>query len=341
MYIIATVGPNIMDKKVLKDIFYNGTNSLRFNFSHGNNDEFLEYINLAKSIKKDVVIMLDLCGSKIRISNELCCVYKVYDEEKVYFCGEDKYREIKQKFKSGKKIVPLNIDNKILLENDYKNISIKDNTMVFNILNKEDGFLKANTIIGGVIRSGKGCNIKGFDRTTIKLNEKDKGDIKFGIKNHVDIICQSFVENKNCINEIKEYIKSNNNDKDYNPKIWAKIETLDGIKNIEEILQVVDGIVIGRGDLVAETSIKDIPIYEKLVLEKMKNHSDKKIIIATHVLDNMKMGKMPAVSEVESIYNFINNGIDGFLLAGETSIGRAPIKTVKFLKELLEKYEGK
>lgn len=341
MYIIATVGPNIMDKKILKDVFCNGANSLRFNFSHGSNKEFLEYIDLAKDIKKDVVIIVDLSGSKIRVSNELCCVYKIYDKEKVYFCGEDKYKEIKQKFKNGKKIVPLNIDNKILLENNYKNISIKDNTMIFDVIKKEEGFLKANTIVGGVIRRGKGCNIKGFDRKSVKLNEKDKEDIKFGIENKADIICQSFVENKECIKELKEYIKLNNKYKDYRPKIWAKIETLDGIKNIDEILKEVDGIVIGRGDLVAETSLKEIPIYEKHILEKMKNNKEKNIIIATHILDTMKMGKMPAVSEVESIYNFIKYGIDGFILAGETSIGRAPIKTVKFLKELLETYEGK
>ncbi|NFO03476.1 pyruvate kinase [Clostridium botulinum] len=339
MYIIATVGPNIMDKKVLKDIFSSGANSLRFNFSHGSSKEFLEYIKMAKAIKEDVVIILDLCGSKIRVSNKLFGVYKIYDEEKVYFCGEDKYKKVNEKLKNNKKLIPLNISNNILMENNYKEISIKDNTMIFNILGKEEGFLKADAVRGGVIRAGKGCNIKGFDRSKIKLNLKDKEDIKFGIEHNVDIICQSFVESDDCINEIIEFIDLNKKE-DYNPKIWAKIETLEGIKSIDKIASKVDGIMVGRGDLIAETSIEDTPIYEEFIIKRVKEHTDKEIIIATHILDNMKSGKMPCISEVESIYNFIKNGVDGFLLAGETSIGRAPIKTVKFLKDLVEKYDG-
>ncbi|WP_252231718.1 pyruvate kinase [Clostridium sp. ZBS15] len=339
MHIIATVGPNIMDKKVLKDIFYSGANSLRFNFSHGSSNEFLEYIEMAKAIKEDVVIILDLCGSKIRVSNKLCGVYRIYDEEKVYFCGEDKYKKVNQKLKNNDKIVPLNINNNILMENKYDEISIKDNTMIFNILGEEEGFLKAITVRGGVVRAGKGCNIKGFDRSKIKLNLKDKEDIKFGIEHKVDIICQSFVENDDCIDEIIEFVNLNKKEK-YNPKIWAKIETLEGIKNIDKIIAKVDGIMIGRGDLIAETSIEDTPIYEEFIIKRVKEYTNKEIIIATHILDNMKSGKMPCVSEVESIYNFIKNGVDGFLLAGETSIGRAPIKTVKFLKDLVEKYHG-
>ncbi|AOR24185.1 pyruvate kinase [Clostridium taeniosporum] len=338
MYIIATVGPNIMDKRVLKDIFYSGANSLRFNFSHGNSNEFLEYIKMAKSVKEDVVIILDLCGNKIRVSNKLRGVYKVYDEEKVYFCGEDRYKKVNQKLKNNNKIIPLNIENTILLENNYKNISIKDNTMMFNILEKEDDFLKAITIRGGIIRAGKGCNIRGFDRSKMRLSSKDREDIKFGINNKVDIICQSFVDNVGCIDEVLEFINLTK-EENYSPKIWAKIETIEGIKNIDEILTKVDGIVIGRGDLIAETSIEDTPIHEEFIIKKVKKYYNKEIVIATHVLDSMKRGKMPSVSEVESIYNFIKQGVNGFLLAGETSVGRAPIKTVKFLKDLIKKYE--
>ncbi len=294
---------------------------------------------MAKAIKEDVVIILDLCGSKIRVSNKLFGICRIYNEEKVYFCGEDKYKQVNQKLKNNNKIVPLNISNNVLMENNYDEISIKDNTMIFNILGKEEGFLKADTVRGGVIRAGKGCNIKGFDRSKIKLNLKDKEDIKFGIEHKVDIICQSFVESDECINEIIEFIDLNKKE-DYNPKIWAKIETLEGIKNIDKIVSKVGGIMVGRGDLIAETSIEDTPIYEEFIIKRVKEYTDKEIIIATHILDNMKSGKMPCISEVESIYNFIKNGVDGFLLAGETSIGRAPIKTVKFLKDLIEKYEG-
>lgn len=338
MYIIATIGPNIKDKKVLKEILFSGVNTLRFNFSHGNCTEFLEDLKTARSIKKDVSILLDLSGSKIRVSNSLMSVYKIYDSEEVYFCGEDKYKYIKHKVSRTNKIIPLNIENKILMENNYKQISIKDNTMIFDILKKEDNLIKAKTLTGGIIRGGKGCNIKSLNRKYMILSEKDKSDIKFGIQNKVDIICQSFVESPKDIDEITEFINIYK-EENYKPKIWAKIETQKGVDNIEDISSKVDGIVIGRGDLIPETSIEDTPIYEEIIIKYLTQYKEKDIIIATHVLNNMKNGRMPTICEVESIYNFINKGVTGFLLAGETSIGRAPIKTVKFLNKLVEKYD--
>ncbi|SFD37352.1 pyruvate kinase [Clostridium uliginosum] len=337
MYIIATVGPNIKEKKVLKEIVYNGANALRLNFSHGSNSEFLEYLKMAREIKKDIVIILDLSGNKIRVSNSLMSIYKIYDGEEVYFCGEDKYEEIKNKIHKNSKIIPLNIKNKVLKENEYNQISIKDNTMLFNVFKRENDLIKASTVTGGVIRGGKGCNIKGLDREYMNLSKKDKDDIEFGIRNKVDIICQSFVETEKDIEEVIKVIDTCNVE-NYKPKIWAKIETLKGVNNIKNIASKVDGIVIARGDLIPETSIEDTPIYENKIIKDLVKSNNKEIIIATHVLNSMKSGKIASISEVESIYHFIKNGVTGFLLAGETSIGRAPIKTVKFLNELIEKY---
>lgn len=338
MYIIGTVGPNVKDRSILKGIMDHGVNSLRFNFAHGSQKEFLEFLQAAKEINSDINVILDLSGNKVRISSKFEYIYKVYDGEEVYFCGEDKYERIKNRIgKIRLKILPLNIKDKILNEKEYKEISIKDNTMKFKVLGKDDGFIKANTISGGIIRKGKGCNIKDLDRFNISLNSKDKEAIIWGIKNKVDIICQSFVEDINDIEEVKKFLNENDLNA-YKPKIWAKVETLKGINNIKSILQEVDGIVIGRGDLIPETSIEDTPMYEeKVIKETVKLGKD--IIIGTHILNSMKEGKIPSISEVESVYNFIKAGVTGFLLAGETSVGRAPIKTVEFLKKLVDKYD--
>lgn len=235
------------------------------------------------------------------------------------------------------KIIPLNIKNKMLNEKDYKQITIKDNTMIFNVIGKVDEFIKVSTIKGGIIRRGKGCNIKELDRSILSLSSKDKKAIEWGIRNDVDIICQSFVEDIQDIEEIKSFLDKNI-DKKFSPKIWAKIETVNGINNMKKILNEVDGIVIGRGDLIPETSIEDTPIYEDRIISEVVEVKDKDIIIATHVLNSMKNGKMPSISEVESVYNFIKSGVTGFLLAGETSVGKAPIRTVEFLKNLITKY---
>jgi pyruvate kinase len=338
MYIIGTVGPNVKDRTMLKGIIDSGVNALRFNFIHGSATEFLEFLKMAKEIKNDIEIILDLSGTKVRVSSKFEYIYKVYDGEIIYFCGEDKYDEIKNsKNKSKIKIIPLNIKNEVLNEKDYEQIGIKDNTMIFNIINRKDGLLKGITIRGGIIRNGKGCNIKNLERRAISLNESDQKAIVWGASNNVDIICQSFVESKEDIQEIKSFLK-NNILNQFKPKIWAKIETLNGVNNIKSILSEADGIVIGRGDLIPETSIEDTPIYQEKIINEVIKDKNKDIIIATHLFNSMKSGKMPSISEVESIYNFIKVGATGFLLAGETSIGKAPVRTVEFLNKLVMKY---
>lgn len=339
MYIIGTVGPNIKDRAVLKGMIDSGVNALRFNFAHGSAVEFLDILEIAKEIKNEIKIILDLSGTKVRVSNSFEYIYKVYDGEEVYFCGEDKYEEIKNNISKMKiKIIPLNIENKILAKGDYSQIGIKENTMIFNVIDKKKGFIRVSTLKGGIIRKGKGCNIKNLERRTFFLSEKDKEAINWGIDNKVDVICQSFVEDKEDILEIKSFINKNKL-RGTDVKIWAKIETLNGVNNIQGIIDESDGIVIGRGDLIPETSIEDTPIYEEIILREVIKKG-KEIIIATHLFNSMKSGKMPSISEVESIYNFIKAGATGFILAGETSIGKAPVKTVEFLKKLVEKYNN-
>lgn len=341
MYIIGTVGPALKDRTVLKEIIDSGANVLRFNFSHGSDLEFVEFLNAAREIKSDIIIMVDTSGTKIRISNKFQYIYKVYDGEEILFCGEDKYEIIKianNKYRT--KIVPLNVKNNMLYENEFNTITIKDNTMIFKVMEKNNELIRAKAIKGGIIRKGKGCNIKGFDRSRLLLSKEDKKAIIWGIENNVNIICQSFVENDKYVKELKDFI-DNNKSSETNIKIWAKVETPNGVKNIKNIVKEADGIVIGRGDLIPETSIEKTPIYEERIIKEVSKNEDKDLIVATHVFNSMKLGRLPQLCEVESVYNFMKNGVTGFLLAGETSVGKAPVKTVKFLKDLECIYNGK
>ena len=247
MLIIATVGPKTKDRKVLNEIISSGANALRFNFSHGNIEEFDNIIEISRNIDKDINIIQDLSGSKLRVSEELSHIIKIYNKEEVVFCGEDIYRNNLYNESGNKKVIPLNIKNEILISNDLKDISMKDNTMKFNIVRVTKDGIVTRVIKGGIVRCGKGCNIKGFSRSNLKLSDKDKIDLNWGIKKRVNTICQSFVEDAEDINEVRSYIHENA-DENYKPKIWAKIETIKGIENIDEIVNVVDGIIIARGD---------------------------------------------------------------------------------------------
>lgn len=339
MLIIATVGPKTKEKHVLRDIIYGGANMLRFNFSHGNVEEFDKILSTVRGINKDINILLDLSGSKIRVSDKLPYILKVYNGEEILFMGEDNYKEEGYKSAFGsKKIIPLNLKSKDLYVNKLELISMKDGTMEFKIISVNKFGILAKVTRGGIVRSGKGCNIKGFSRDGLALSNKDKENINWGIRNSVDIICQSFVESKEDILKVKEYINESLGNYKM-PRLWAKVETPKGVDNIEEIIDEVDGILIGRGDLIPESLIELVPIYEEKIL-KVASEKKKVVVFGTHILNSMKNGRRPELSEVESIYRYMGIGVGGFLLAGETSVGKAPIKTVEFLKKVVNRYSA-
>ena len=338
MKIIATIGPNSSSRKVLSQLINDGVDIFRLNFSHFYESEFIKILNNSRSIKKDINIMADLCGKKVRVSESLDSVFKVYVNDIVYFCSYDVYSLIVNN-NDKSKIIPLNIKSEIIEQNDIKKISMKDGTMNFDIIDKDKIFLKAIAKDTGVVRGGKGCNIPGADLGEDLLNDRDKENLKWAIDNNIDIIGQSYVESSRdilCVREYIKKIKGNQND----IKIFSKLETIIGLNNYKEIVNCSDGIVIARGDLVPECGMEISVEQEFELLKKLKsNKHNKEIIIATHVLDSMKTGLNSTISEIESIYTFINNGATGFLLAGETSIGKYPVQTAKLLNKLIKRYK--
>lgn len=336
MEIISTLGPSINDEKILKSIIdKRKTDILRINFSHivyKDTDMLHELIINSKS---NIKVLYDLPGFKVRISKCIEYPYKVYDGEMVKFCSEDEYVNIKNK-RMFLKVIPLNISTLLLSTIQNTVIYIKDKTMKFTIKDNKEGLITAYADKGGIIRAGKGCNIKNFNMEDRKLDSKNIEALNYSIKSRADIISQSFVESEEDINLIRDFIKSC--DKDYNPKIWSKIETRKGIENLQEIVDVSDGIIIGRGDLAAEITFEEIPfLEEKIIQNVIKNGKD--IIIATHILDGMRYKETASLPEIESIYRFIKLKVSGFLLASETSVGKFPIETVDYLRYLISIYK--
>lgn len=337
MRIIATLGPSIKEEWVIKEIIESGINTFRFNFSHGSVNDFNEKYKIIRNIDDKVEIMVDLPGSKIRISDKLPYIYKIYNGEELIFCGEDTYVNEGYSIKRGKRrIIPLNISNEFLMNKNINFISMKDGTMKFKILNIDHSGIHVKVKRGGIVRAGKGCNIKNFNRENIGLTDKDKIAINWAIANSVDIISQSFVENITDVINIKNYINELNIDNKI--KLFSKLETPKGIDNCVNISKMVHGIIIGRGDLVPESGLIEVPIYQDKVFKLLKDYNGE-LIIGTHILNSMKQGKASELAEVDCLYNLMKNGAKGFLLSGETSIGKAPIKTVKFLLEILERYK--
>ena len=339
MRIIATVGPTSSNKKVLQGLIDEGVTTLRLNFAHFYEDEFTKIVSLIREVDSNIEIMGDLSGKKVRVYDKLKNTYKIFMGETIFFCGEDVYDTLLIDKENNMKLVPLSINSKVIEENNITEISMKDGTMRFEILDKNRVMIKAKALTDGIVRAGKGCNIPNIHRENMELSKKDKEDIKWIIKNDIDIICQSYVESKKEIEEVKSFYKVSGG-KEEKVKFFSKVETIKGIENYKEILEESSGIVIGRGDLVPECGvIKAVDVQYKLIATLLKNENPKELIIATHLLDTLKFGYGATMPEVESIYSFIKNGVTGFLLASETCIGKYPINTVNFLKTLIKSYK--
>lgn len=338
MKIIATLGPKTTNREVIKELVDMGVDIFRLNFSHFYENQFKSMITIIKSIDKNISIMADLQGKKIRVDESLRNVFKIYENEIAYFCGYD-YYSVSSENNKNIKLIPLNINSEIISNNNIEKISMKDGTLNFKVIDKNKTLLKVKVINDGVIRGGKGCNIQKICFKNKDLSKKDKKSLKWAIENNIKIISQSFVEDKKDIEYIRKYINEINGDLK-SIKILSKIENSLGVDNCNEIIKYSDGIIIARGDLIPECGLINSVNREFDLLSKIKKCDKKKeIIIATHILDSMKKGPIPNINELESIYNFIHLGVTGFLLASETSVGKYPIKSVEVLKKLITLYK--
>lgn len=340
MKIICSIGPNIKNESDLDEFVEAGMDSMRLNFSHADYPLSASRIKYMRSKYPAIEIIQDLQGNKLRVSNYFRGQIKVKTGDAVTFCSEEYFKKLKS-FKGKEIFVPvaLDMDFGALLSADK--LLMKDATMEFEIISKNKEVIKTKVVRGGVIRGEKGINAPGMDRSSSKLTKKDKKDIKFGINNGVDVICLSYASSKKIIQELIEYIEYilKENPTCRMPKLWAKIECRDGVKNISEIIDVVDGIMLGRGDLSSEVDIFDIPQIEDKIITKMKDMKQE-LIIATFILESMRLSSIPSIAEVESIAHFVKSKVDGIMLAGEVGVGRNPIKVISTAKSLVERYDG-
>ena len=338
MYLVATIGPRSCENKIVDSIIKGGANTIRINLSHGKYDQIDKVIGYIRRNYHDVKILMDLQGHKIRVSHKFKKEFFVENNMIVYFCSEDDYEEILECNKEIKRLVPLNISSKQFDEVKTSKIFMKDGTMRFNILKKECNILKTVTKIGGMIRAEKGCNIPGLSRVGLEITEKDKKDIQFALNEKVDILCYSYCSSEEDCKKFKNQVFSTLRRGDRIPKLFGKIETKEGVKNISQISNSLDGIVIARGDLVPESDLLVLPVIQDKIVSVM-NKENKEVIVATHVLNSMKRkGNVPHLSELSDIYNMIRKNVSGFMLTSETTVGDNQFEVVRTLKKAIEYY---
>ena len=326
--IIATIGPASRSKEVLREMILKGVDVCRLNFSHDVHEAHAQTIKIIRELNeelnKNVAILVDLQGPKIRIgeveNNEVILeAGKIVEfvttpltgtAEKLYVDYEDLPSDIKE-------------DEDILIDDG----KIK---LVCVETNGKDSF-KAKVIYGGKISSHKGVNLPQTDLQVPSMTDKDIEDAHFAIDLDVDWLALSFVRRVSDIIELKQLIRRRK--KKIN--VIAKIEKPQAVKNLKEIVDEADAIMVARGDLGVELDFAKVPLIQKEIVETCINMS-KPVIIATQMMESMIENFRPTRAEANDVANAVLDGADTLMLSGETSVGKYPVLTIENMHRIIE-----
>lgn len=330
--IVGTIGPTSESEKVLKELFLNGLNVCRLNFSHGSHDEHKERIDTIKKVREElkmpIGIMLDTKGPEIRLGN--------FKKEPIEIEEGQMFTITNRDILGDETIVNMSYEG---LPNDVKigdRILIDDGLVEFEVKEVVDGRdIVCKSLNGGTLKNHKGVNVPGVKINLPAVTQKDIDDILFGIENEIDFIAASFVRKASDVLEIRKILEENNAP---GIDIISKIENQEGVDNIDEIIDASDGIMVARGDLGVEILAEEIPLIQKDLIKK-SNLAGKPVITATQMLDSMMRNPRPTRAEVTDIANAIIDGSSAIMLSGETAAGKYPIESVKTMYNIATRTE--
>ncbi|MCX7780793.1 MAG: pyruvate kinase [Negativicutes bacterium] len=329
--IVCTVGPSTDKPGVLEQMLHAGMNVARFNFSHGTHEDHAKRIAMVRAaaakVGRPVALMLDNKGPEMRLGK--------FAEGKVMLTAGDKFtltaRDIlgtQQEVSVNHKLLPQEVQpgNIILLSDGL--ISLKVEAI--------DGDDIITTILNsGEISNNKRVAAPGVAVSLPPLSEQDVKDILFGIEQKMDFIAASFVQRAADILAIRKILE----EADYQMDIIAKIENAEGVKNIDEILKVADGLMVARGDLGVEVPAEEVPLMQKIMIQKC-NKAGKPVITATQMLESMLSNPRPTRAEASDIANAIFDGTDAIMLSGETASGKYPVEAVETMARIALRTEA-
>ena len=329
--IIATIGPASNNKKILKQMFLDGVNVCRLNFSHGNFSDHSKIIKNIRELNEDtglnVAILADLQGPKIRTG-------KIKNNQIKLI--EDSIIQLNTKEKMGdEKSFSINYAQ---LPNDVKKgekILLDDGKLCLEVIstNKKDT-ITAKVIVGGLLSSNKGVNLPNTKISMPSLTEKDLIDLEYALEKNVDWIGLSFVRSSRDIIKLKTLISK----KSGKAKVIAKIEKPEALTDIDKIILESDALMVARGDLGVEIPYQNVPLIQKMLINKCIINA-KPIIVATQMMESMILKSTPTRAEVNDVANAVLDGADAVMLSGETSVGKYPNEVIRTMSNILLEME--
>lgn len=329
--IICSIGPASTDPNIMEQMVKEGMNVARINFSHATIEERENVVNSVKEVRKrlneNIAILYDTKGLEFRNGD--------LENGKIELINGKTIKIVKEKVLGNNErfsvnhpeaLNSLNVGNTILLENGL---------MSMEVIEKNDDSVKCKIINGGILGNKKSLSVPGVHLDIPFISDVDYDDITYACNHDGDYLALSFVSTKDDVLRAREILKENNRE---DMKIISKIESTTGVDNIEQILSVSDGIMIARGDLGVEAPMEQLPYLQKMMIKKAREYS-KICIVATEMLESMKNSRRPTRAEVSDVANAVMDGTDAVMLSGETTTGKYPIETVKYMSQVCEETE--
>ncbi len=322
--IVATLGPASYDEQEIGKLVESGVDVFRQNLSHGTQDEHQKTLENIRDLSDEAGVMMDTQGPEVRLKQV---------KENTEIAKGEEIRLVSSEIEGSEDVYPvdhpdfedyIDVGDKILIDDGQIELEVLE----------VDGSMRCEVIHGGKVLSRKSVNVPGKDLGLKTPTEKDIDDIKFGCKADFDFVSASFVKTSKDIRKIKDILEKNDSEMD----VIAKIEHLKAVENIDDIIEVSDGLMIARGDLGVEVPASDVPVLQKEIIEKA-NRKEVPVIIATQMLKSMTESPRATRAEVSDVANAVIDGACAAMLSEETAIGRYPVRSVEFMAEVLEKME--
>lgn len=328
--IICTIGPSSQNPETIRELIKEGMDVARLNFSHGSYEEqtnkFRMVRDAAKELGRSVAILQDTKGPEIRLRD--------FANGKEELEAGQTFTLTTEEMKGTKDKVSISYKN---LPNDVKEgmaILIDDGLIELKVEKVTETDIVCTVINGGFVSNKKGVNVPGAELSMPFISDVDREDILFGIKMGFDFLACSFVRSKDDILAVRKILDEHG----AKTKVIAKIENMQGIRNLAEILEVSDGIMVARGDMGVEIPLEEVPVIQKKMIKKAIA-SGKQVITATQMLESMTKNPRPTRAETTDVANAIYDGTTAIMLSGETANGQYPVEAVDTMTKIAQRAE--
>ncbi|AKB11365.1 pyruvate kinase [Mycoplasmopsis synoviae] len=333
--LVATIGPSSDNYEMLKKLVQAGVTCVRANFSHGSYEEQKNKFNLAKQVSKELnlplSLMLDTKGPEIRVGKMKDGVQLIKQGTMLdILTTEEAYKNLEGNSEQISVSYDMSLDLQV---ND--SVLLDDGKLSTKVVRVSKGLVQVYVQNNHKLKTNKRINLPGVDFSLPFLSPKDVEDVKFGVQNGISYVAASFVNSAENVKQLRKVLVENGGE---HIEIISKIESTLGIKNIDQIIEASDGIMVARGDLGLEVPYYEVPYYQKMIIRKCRE-AGKPVIVATQMLDSMENSPHPTRAEVTDVYFAVELGADSTMLSGESANGGFPLEAVQTMTKISKRAE--